>query len=79
VYIDASNAILDENGFVFATAPSGVIAGAFVSDSVQVILVPRKANLASALTKDTDGNGLLDQIWVKLDKSVSASLNSNIP
>jgi hypothetical protein len=79
IYIDASSAVLDENGIVTATAPSGVIAGAFVSDSVQVILVPRKANLSSApLTKDINGNGFLDQIWLFFDKPIPVSDTANI-
>ncbi|MGB7567936.1 MAG: fibro-slime domain-containing protein [Chitinivibrionales bacterium] len=79
VYYDASNSVLNENGWIAATAPSGVTPGAFVFDSVQVIIVPRGANLSSAVTKDVNGNGYLDQIVVTLDKPVSASLNSNIP
>jgi hypothetical protein len=79
VYIDASNAILDENGMVTATAPSGVIAGAFVSDSVQVIIKPRGANLAeSPLTRDLSGNGYLDQILLKFDKPIPLSYTANI-
>ncbi len=79
VYYDASNSVLNENGWITATAPSGVTPGAFVYDSVQVIIIPSEAKLSSAVTKDVNGNGYLDQIVVTLNKAVSASLNSNIP
>lgn len=73
VYIEANAAILTENGMVTASAPSGVLPGTNASDTVQVIIVPRAANLVEATTKDMNGNGYLDQIWVKFDKAVPAS------
>jgi len=78
VYYDASNSMNNEAGWIKASAP-GAISGDTVSDSAQIIIIGRGANLSSAITKDINGNGYLDQIWLTFDKSVSASLNSNIP
>jgi uncharacterized protein (UPF0333 family) len=79
IYFDASNSVLSENGIITASAPSGVNPGTDVTASVQVAIIPRGANLSSAITKDLNGNGYLDQIWVTLDKPVTASINSQIP
>lgn len=73
VFIESGAAVLNENGQVIAAAPSGVLPGSNVSDTVQVIIIPRQANLAEATTKDMNGNGYLDQIEVKFDKPIPAS------
>lgn len=73
IYYDASNSIFNEAGWISASAPSGTTPGTAASDSVQVIIVPRGANLSEAITKDMNGNGILDQILVKLDKPVPVS------
>jgi hypothetical protein len=50
-----------------------------VSDSVQVVLIPRGANLATApLTKDMNGNGFLDQIWLFFDKPIPVSNTATV-
>ena len=78
-FIDASSVIRNENGIVTAQAPSGVNPGTNVSASMQLAIVAAEASFSSAVTKDLNGNGILDQIWVTLNKPVSDSSNLNIP
>jgi hypothetical protein len=63
VYIDASNAIIDEAGWVKASAPSG-ISGATVSDSVQIIIIARKANLIRSVHKN-----IMEKFSIKVYKN----------
>lgn len=77
-FIDASSVILNENGIVTAQAPSGTKPDSMVSASLQLYIFATGANLSSAVTKDLNGNGILDQIWVTLNKPVSDTATANL-
>jgi hypothetical protein len=64
VYIDASNAVFNEAGWVKASAPSGVVSGDTVSDSVQIIIIARKANLIRSVHKN-----IMEKFSIKVYKN----------
>ena len=64
VYIDASNAVIDEAGWVKASAPSGAVSGDTVSDSVQIIIIARKANLIRSVHKN-----IMEKFSIKVYKN----------
>jgi hypothetical protein len=74
IYSAGSN---DGTGYISATAPSEVRIGITLKDSLQVVNIGSNATIDSAVTRDTSGNGYLDQIVVYYNKSVSVPANYN--
>ena len=69
IYYEAVDS--NEQGFIVTQAPSGQRTGVMLSDSVEVIVNGSQASIDSAVTKDLNGNGYLDHIYVYFNKPVS--------
>ncbi len=69
VYYESSGAKGNENGYITATATG--VGGKPVSDSVEVAISGPLANLVSAVTQDSSGDGYLDHIILHFDKPTS--------
>jgi len=65
IFYETSGVTKSENGWLMATAAGGV------KDSMYVLIVGPGATLVSAVTKDADGNGLLDEIVLTYDRKVT--------
>jgi fibro-slime domain-containing protein len=69
IYYEAVDS--NEQGFIVTQVPSGEHIGVMLSDSVEVIVNGSQASIDSAVTKDLNGNGYLDHIYVYFNKPVS--------
>jgi hypothetical protein len=69
IYYDASDVKHDEQGYIKATVTSAN--GKKVQDSVYVTITGKPTSLISAVTKDVNGNGYLDQIVLHFDKETT--------
>jgi hypothetical protein len=76
VFYETGGVKYDENGYIraSATGPGGVV----VSDSARVVITGRAATLLSAVTHDTSGNGLLDEITLVFDRKVTLPAGTRI-
>jgi len=62
-----ANVIYQENGRIHAVL---IVNGKPVSDWIQVIILPPSSVLLKAVTRDINGNGLIDRIDLSFDKRV---------
>jgi hypothetical protein len=69
IYYEAVDA--NEQGFILTQTPSLARSGVVLFDSVEVRNIGSQAVLDSAVTKDLNGNGYLDHIFVYFNKPVS--------
>jgi hypothetical protein len=69
VFYQSSQSKYDEAGHIIATATGKN--GAPVTDSAYVYIGGSNANLTSAITQDSSGNGYLDHIIIRFDKLVT--------
>ena len=69
IYYDAIQVKNDEYGHIVASVLDS--AGKAISDSVWVNIVGQPVVLTSAITRDTNGNGYLDQLELHFDRSVA--------
>jgi hypothetical protein len=69
VFYETGQVRYDEDGYIRASATGK--GGVVVSDSMRVIITGRAATLMSAVTHDTSGNGLLDEITLVFDLKVT--------
>jgi fibro-slime domain-containing protein len=74
IYYDASNATYDESGLVFARAArffNGTFADSLAVDSLGIYIVGPPSSLDSAVTRDVNGDGYLDEIELYFNKQVT--------
>ncbi|HUI93468.1 MAG TPA: fibro-slime domain-containing protein [Chitinivibrionales bacterium] len=76
VFYETGDVKYDENGYITASATGK--GGVAVSDSAKVVITGRAATLLSAVTADTNGNGLLDEITLVFDRKVTLSPGTKI-
>ena len=65
IFYETSGVTKSENGWLMATAAGGI------KDSMYVLIAGPGATLVSAVTKDVNGNGLLDEIVLTYDRKVT--------
>jgi hypothetical protein len=74
VYYDASNSVSSESGLVTARAPrfvNGVFADSLAADSLGIVILGPPSSLDSAVTRDVNGDGYLDEIEVFFTRPVT--------
>lgn len=76
IYYDASNSTSNEAGEVTARAArfiNGVFQDSLAADSLPIVVIGSPSSLDSAVTRDVNGNGYLDEIELYFNKSVTLS------
>jgi hypothetical protein len=76
VFYETGQVKYDEDGHIRASAIGA--GGVVVSDSARVVITGRAATLLSAVTHDTSGNGLLDEITLVFDRKVTLPAGTQI-
>jgi len=76
IYYDAIQVKADEYGHIKAAVMDS--AGASIVDSVWLSITGQAALLTSAITRDTNGNGYLDQIELHFERLVSVPNDSTL-
>jgi hypothetical protein len=69
VFYQSNQSKYDEAGHIVATATGKN--GVLITDSAYVFISGSNANLTSAITQDSSGNGYLDHIIIRFDKLVT--------
>jgi fibro-slime domain-containing protein len=76
IYYDASNSTSNEAGEVTARAArfiNGVFQDSMAVDSLGIVIIGSPSSLDSAVTRDVNGNGYLDEVELYFNKSVTLS------
>lgn len=74
IYYDASNSTTSESGVVTARAPrflNGVFQDSLAVDSLGIAIIGPPSSLDSAVTRDVNGDGYLDEIELYFNKPVT--------
>src|SRR5271157_5203946 len=74
IYYDASNAAHNESGLVIARAArfvNGVFQDSLAADSLGIVIIGPPSSLDSAVTRDVNGGGYLDEIELYFNKPIT--------
>jgi fibro-slime domain-containing protein len=80
IYYDASNSSSNESGEVTARAArflNGVFQDSLAADSLGIVIIGPPSSLDSAVTRDVNGNGYLDEVELYFNKPVTLLPSTN--